>query len=132
MIQDTPGRTYVSMSERYAHIPISLAVRDGNHVYLSGQIGIDEAGDLVEGVEAQTAAALDAMANHLSTVGGSLADVVKVLAFLVNVDDFDAYNRVYADYFKGKWPARSTVVVKELGFGALVEIECVAIVRAGT
>jgi 2-iminobutanoate/2-iminopropanoate deaminase len=123
-------RTYVPMADRYAHIPISLAVRDGNHIYTSGQIGIDEAGDLVEGIEAQTAAALDAVATHIEAAGGSMKDVIKVLAFLANMDDFDAYNRVYSTYFPDNKPARSTVAVESLGFGALVEVEAVAVVSS--
>lgn len=129
MNADRARRTYVPLPDRYKEIPISLAVRDGHHIYVSGQIGIDEAGDLVEGVEAQTAAALEAMSKHLAALGGSLGDVVKILAFIVNMDDFDAYNEVYKRYFEGPKPARSTVAVKELGFGALVEIEAVAIVE---
>jgi 2-iminobutanoate/2-iminopropanoate deaminase len=62
----------------------------------------------------------------LSAAGSSLDRVVKTTCFLVDLDDFAAFNAVYAEYFTGNPPARSTVQAARLPAGALVEVECIA------
>jgi len=109
-------------------VPISTGVKAGNYIFLSGQIGlVDERGNELKGIEAQTRQALENMKGILKEVGASLSDVVKVTIFLVNVDDFAKMNGVYKSFFTEDFPARSTVVVAALARPEmLVEIECIA------
>jgi len=107
--------------------PISTGVKAGDYIFLSGQIGsVDERGNELKGIEAQTRQALENMKGILKEVGASLSDVVKVTIFLVNVDDFAKMNEVYKSYFTEDFPARSTVVVALARPEMLVEIECIA------
>jgi 2-iminobutanoate/2-iminopropanoate deaminase len=108
--------------------PYSQAVRAGGLLFCSGQIPLDPAsGSLVEGgIEAQTARVLDNMTAVLAAAGLTPADVVKTTVFLASMEDFAAMNEVFARVFSAAPPARSTVAVKSLPKGALVEIEVVA------
>lgn len=109
-------------------VPISTGVKAGSYIFLSGQIGlVDERGNELKGIEAQTRQALENMKGILKEAGASLSDVVKVTIFLVNVDDFAKMNEVYKSYFTEDYPARSTVVVAALARPEMiVEIECIA------
>ncbi len=110
--------------------PYSQAIRCGQFIYTSGQIALDPAsGELVgNDVQAQTHRVLKNLQAVLTSAGASLANVVKTTVFLSSMGDFQAMNAVYATYFSGIAPARSTVAVAELPRKALVEIECVALV----
>jgi 2-iminobutanoate/2-iminopropanoate deaminase len=111
--------------------PFSHAVRDGDRVYLSGQVGQDPStGKLVAGdVAAQTEQVFRNLATVLADVGSSLDEVVKVNVYLVDMADFAAMNGVYARQFAQPYPARTTVAVAALPLGARVEVEVVARVR---
>lgn len=107
--------------------PYSQAVRTGNLVYTSGQIPIDPATGAIEApdIAGQTEQVMKNLQAVLEAAGSSLDRAVKTLCFLKNMDDFAAFNEVYARYFTGK-PARSCVAVAALPKGALVEVEVVA------
>ena len=114
--------------------PYSQAIRHGRLIYTSGQLGLDPAsGSLAAGeadvdtIVLQTRQALDNLAAVLEAAGSSLADIVKTTVFLASMDDFGTMNGVYAEYFEGAPPARSTIGVAALPLGARVEIEAVAI-----
>lgn len=110
--------------------PYSQAVKAGNLVYTAGQVGLDpRTGKMVEGsVEQQTQRALQNLAAILEAAGASLSGVVKTTVFLQDMADFAAMNGVYKSFFADEQPpARSTVQVAGLPLGALVEIECVAL-----
>jgi 2-iminobutanoate/2-iminopropanoate deaminase len=113
--------------------PYSQAVRSGGLLFCSGQIPLDPAtGELVGGgIAAQTARVLDNVTAVLAAASLTTADVVKTTVFLSAMDDFAAMNEVYAGYFDQAPPARSTVAVKGLPKGALVEIEVVAAFPSG-
>ena len=102
-------------------------------LFLSGQTPIDPAtGQLVGGgIEEQTARVFDNLGLVLEAAGSSWRDVVKVNVFLVDMDDFAAMNAVYARYFDGQYPARTTVAVAGLPLRARVEIELHAMRRVG-
>ncbi len=125
-------RTQIRTTEAPAAIgPYSQAIRCGQFVYASGQIALDPAsGELVGAdVQAQTQRVLQNVQALLASAGTSLANVVKTTVFLTSMSDFQAMNAVYASYFSGVAPARSTVAVAELPRKALVEIECIALVE---
>jgi 2-iminobutanoate/2-iminopropanoate deaminase len=103
--------------------PYSQAIRAGDFVFVSGQLGI-AAGDTIE---AQTEAVLVNMGAILEEAGTSLDRLVKTTVFLQNLDDFQAMNAVYAKHVGDRPPARSTVEVAKLPSGALVEIEAIAV-----
>ena len=107
--------------------PYSQAVRTGNLVYTSGQIPIDPATGAIESADitGQTEQVMKNLQAVLEAAGSSPDRAVKTLCFLKDMDDFAAFNEVYARYFTGK-PARSCVAVAALPKGALVEVEVVA------
>ncbi|MGC8856554.1 MAG: RidA family protein [Anaerolineae bacterium] len=109
--------------------PYSQAVRIEELVFTAGQIGLDPATmELIEGgIEAQTRQVLTNLKNVLEAAGSGLNYVVKTTVFLKDMVDFAAMNAVYAEFFGENPPARSTVAVAALPKGALVEIECVAL-----
>ncbi len=113
--------------------PYSQAIRCGQFVYTSGQIALDpSSGELVGAdVQAQTHRVLQNLQAVLTSAGSSLASVLKTTVFLAHMSDFQAMNAIYASYFTGVAPARSTVAVAELPRKALVEIECVALIENG-
>jgi 2-iminobutanoate/2-iminopropanoate deaminase len=109
--------------------PYSQAIRTDDLVFTAGQIGLNPAAmELVEGgIEAQTRQALTNLRNVLESADSGLNFVVKTTVFLQNMADFAAMNAVYAEFFPTNPPARSTVAVAALPKGALVVIECIAL-----
>ena len=125
-------RTQISTNHAPAAIgPYSQAIHCGQFVYTSGQIALDPAsGQLVgEEVQEQTQRVLQNLQAVLAEAGTSFANVIKTTVFLTTMSDFQAMNAVYATYFSGMTPARSTVAVAELPRQALVEIECIALIE---
>ncbi len=112
--------------------PYSQAIVIEKLVYTAGQVGLDPATmELVEGgVEAQTRQVLTNLKHVLESADSGLNFVVKTTVFLMNMADFANMNAVYAEFFAEKPPARSTVQVSGLPKGALVEIECVALLKS--
>ena len=107
-------------------LPLSKAVRAGDFVFLSGQLGLDEHGKLAAGIEAQTEHCLRAIRNLLATADLDLSHVCKATVWLTEVANFAAFNRIYGAAFSTAPPVRSTVVSGLVLPGALVEIEVVA------
>lgn len=107
-------------------LPFSSAVRVGDMLYLSGQMGFHDDGTLPEGVEAQARRALDNVGAVLETAGLSLADVFHCTVMLADMAYWPAFNRVYLDYFTEPLPTRSAFGVNGLALGGLVELECQA------
>ncbi len=110
--------------------PYSQAVIAGGMVYCSGQIPIDiRTGEFVsEDVAEQTDQVLKNLNAVLEAAGSALGNVVKTTVFLADMGDFERMNEVYARFFGASKPARATVQAAGLPRGALVEIECTAIV----
>jgi 2-iminobutanoate/2-iminopropanoate deaminase len=107
--------------------PYVQAVRIGDLVFTSGSIPLRPDGSLVEGdVRVQTEQAMANLAAVLEAAGTSLAFAVKTTCFLADMDDFAAFNEVYARWVGDAKPARSTVQVARLPKDARVEVECVA------
>lgn len=108
--------------------PYSQAVRFGNLVFLSGQLGLDPAtGTLKDGIVAQTRQSLDNIGAILTSLGLTYTHVVKTTVFVKDLDDFATVNDIYGTVFGQDAPARSCVEVSRLPKRALVEIECIAV-----
>ncbi|MCC6708974.1 MAG: RidA family protein [Gammaproteobacteria bacterium] len=107
-------------------LPLSKAIRAGDFVFLSGQLGLDENGRIADGIEAQTRHCLRHIRSLLALAGVELSAVVKATVWLTEVGDFAAFNRVYAEAFADAPPVRSTVVSGLVLPGAKVEIEVIA------
>lgn len=106
----------------------SQAVKVGDTVYLSGQIGLDPATmHLVEGIETQVRRVFDNLSAVTQAAGGSLADIVKLNIFLTDLGHFALVNSIMAEYFKEPYPARAAVGVASLPRGALVEADAVMV-----
>ena len=106
--------------------PYSPVVVSGDFVLTAGQVAFDPDGNVVsDRIEAQARQVFDNLARCLEAAGCGLGDVVKVTAFLADLDDFEAYNEVYREYFAPPYPVRTTVQAG-LAPGLLVEIEAMA------
>jgi len=104
----------------------SQAVRVGDTVYMSGQIGLDPASmQMVDGIDPQIVRVFENLKAVAEAAGGSLADIVKVNVFLTDLANFARVNETMARYFSEPFPARAAVGVKELPRGALVEADAV-------
>jgi len=110
-------------------LPFSPAVRAGNIVYLSGQVGfLPGTRQLAPGgIAGETRQAMENIRRVLEASGTSFARVLKCTVFLADIADYAAMNEVYATFFEADPPARSTIAASGLAFGARVEIECVAV-----
>jgi 2-iminobutanoate/2-iminopropanoate deaminase len=110
--------------------PYSLAVRKGPFVFVSGQVGMDEKGQVVGDGDAriQATQAIRSMQEVLLSAGGSLDDVVRVTVFLTNIEDRDIVAEVRGEFFKDNRPASTLIEVSSLFKpGVLVEIDAIAI-----
>ncbi len=116
-------------SAETAGMPFSEAVRVGNLLFLSGQLGRDRSGHLVPGgIAAETQQTMENIKAALARHGSSLDRVVKATVFLADMEEWAEMNRVYVTYFPGHRPARSALGSSGLALGARVEIECIAVV----
>ena len=111
--------------------PYSQAIRSGDLVFCSGQLGLDPAtGEFVQGDTAtQAERALRNLGAVLDAAGCSFADVAKVTIFLTDLADFGVVNDVYLRFIAEPPPARSTVEVSNLPKGARIEIEAIAVLE---
>lgn len=107
--------------------PYSQAKIVGGLVFTSGQIPVNPSTGLIEAdtIESQTKQVCENVAALLNAAGTSIDKVVKTVCFLADMNDFAAFNKVYAKYFTSS-PARSCVAVKDIPKCSLVEIECIA------
>ena len=107
----------------------SQAVKAGNTVYLSGQIGLDPVTmQMIEGFEAQTVRVFENLKAVAEAAGGSLADAVKLTIYLTDLANFAKVNEVMARYFAEPYPARAAVGVKELPRGGAVEADAILVI----
>ena len=121
------GPEFLLVSERSPG-PFSPAVRAGNLLFLSGQIGTDASGAVVKGgIEAETRQTMQNIAAVLQGVGSSMERVVKCTVFMADMREWPAMNAVYTTFFPTNKPARSAAGANGLALGARVEIECVAL-----
>lgn len=106
-------------------LPFSDAVRVGDLLFLSGQVGLRPDGTMPAGIDAQARQTMDNISAVLKSQGLGWADVVKCTVMLDEIADWPAFNKVYVTYFPdGKFPARSAFGADGLALGALIELEC--------
>lgn len=112
-------------------LPFSDAVRVGDMLYLSGQVGnLPGTNQLVEGgIAGETRQTMENIKASLERYGSSLDEVVKCTVFLADIAEWGAMNEVYKTYFPNDPPARSALGASGLALGARVEIECLAAQR---
>jgi 2-iminobutanoate/2-iminopropanoate deaminase len=106
--------------------PYTPAVRAGDFIIVSGQLGMSDGVLADGGVAGQTAQSITNLRARLAEMGAELTDVVKTTCFLIDMDAFATFNEAYVAGFGGHRPARSTVAVRELPAGGQVEIEAMA------
>jgi 2-iminobutanoate/2-iminopropanoate deaminase len=106
--------------------PYTPAVRAGDYIFVSGQLGMAEGALVDGGVAGQTTQAVANLATRLGELGASLTDVVKTTCFLIDMAEFATFNEAYIEGFGDHRPARSTIAVRELPQGGQVEIEAIA------
>jgi reactive intermediate/imine deaminase len=109
-------------------LPFASAVRVGDMLYLSGQIGDDDNGLVPGGIEAETRQALENIRDELELRGSSLDRVVRCLVMMADIGEWERMNKVYLTFFPRNRPARSAMGANGLVLGARVEIECTAVV----
>jgi 2-iminobutanoate/2-iminopropanoate deaminase len=109
-------------------LPFSEAVRVGNTLYLSGQIGIVPGGmKLVPGgIREEARQTMENIRTSLEANGYAMTDVVKCTVMLADISEWGAFNEVYRTFFSGRYPARSALGANGLALGARVEVECIA------
>jgi 2-iminobutanoate/2-iminopropanoate deaminase len=109
-------------------LPFTEAVRAGDFIFLSGQIGDDPAtGKVVPGgIQAEARQTLKHIKEALERNGSSLSEVVKCTVFLADISEWGTFNGVYREFFKKPYPARSAFAASGLAANARVELECIA------
>jgi reactive intermediate/imine deaminase len=127
-----PSRTridYINLDGQRA-LPFSDAVRAGNLLFVSGQLGVDDRLQPVPGgIQAETRAAMDHIRRIVEASGSSMDRMVKCTCMLADMNEWQKMNEVYVTYFPpGRLPARSAFEAGRLALGARVEIECIAAV----
>ncbi len=117
-------------SESTKGMPFSEAVRVGNMLYLSGQLGRDASGKMVPGgIVPETKQTMENIKATLERYGSSLDHVIKVTVMLADISEWPAMNEIYAGYFSKHLPARSALGANGLALGARVEIEVIAVLK---
>ncbi len=112
-----------------SNLPFSEAVRVGNMLYLSGQIGVVPGSMKLAsgGIQAETRQAMQNIKTALEAHGSSMDKVIKCTAMLADMAEWGSFNDVYKTFFTAHYPARSAFGATGLALGARVEVECVAV-----
>ena len=108
-------------------MPFSEAVRAGDLLFISGQVGTDLTGNLVPGgIRQESRQVLSNVRDVVYRRGLSMSDVVKCTVFLADVSDGGTFNEIYTTYFSKPYPARSALGANGLALNAAIELECIA------
>ena len=114
------------------NLPFSEAVRVGNMLYLSGELGVDASGKLVAGgIEAESKQMMDNIGRTLAKHGSSFDQVIQCTVALVDMKEWPAFNAIYRSYFKQHFPARMAFAAAGLALNARIELQCNAVVERG-
>lgn len=126
---DAGSPEYLNSTEVFpSGLPFSEAVRVGNTLYLSGQIGIVPGTMklVAGGLEAETRQTMENIETSLRAHGYSMNDLVKCTIMLADISRWAAFNEIYETWFDERFPARSAFGANGLALGAQVEVECIA------
>jgi 2-iminobutanoate/2-iminopropanoate deaminase len=117
-----------SAEHNTSNLPFSEAVRVGNILYLSGQIGVDPlTGKLVSGgIQAEAKQTLSNIEQFLASQGLAMEDVIKCTVMLADIAQWQSFNEVYVTYFNKPYPARSAFGASGLALNGSLELECMA------
>lgn len=107
--------------------PFSLGIKANGFLYVSGQVGKDGTGNIVEGFTEQVRQTMENIKVIVETAGSSMNDVVMATIYLTDISRMPELNEIYRQYFDGDFPARATVEVSRLGQSVDVEIAVVAL-----
>src|SRR5471032_2542441 len=131
--EDLPAMPKATISTPHAPSAIgtySQAVRCGDTIYLSGQIGLDPVTMyLVEGIEAQVKRVFDNLKAVAEAAGGSLDDAAKLTIYLTDLAHFAKINEIMAAYFNEPYPARAAIGVASLPRAALIEADAILVIQ---
>ena len=109
------------------NFPFSESVRVNELLFISGQVGTDDSGALVDGgIEPESRQVMDNIKQIVHRRGLTMNDVVKCTVFLADVSQWGDFNQVYTTYFSKPYPARSALGANGLALGAALEVECIA------
>jgi len=126
-------RVVESNSVPAAFGPYSQGVLVGETLYLSGVLGIEPvSGALRDGLQAQVDQLFSNMRHTVEAAGGTLADIVKLMVILTDINQATVVNEAMVKLFKAPFPARATIVAAALPKGALVEVDSVAVIQSGS
>lgn len=111
--------------------PYVQAIREGNMLFVSGQLGINPStGRMAEGaIEGQTVQAMNNLKAVVEAAGGDVADIIKTTILLTDLSSFSIVNNVYMSFFNGTYPARACYEVSRLPADGLIEIEAMAVLE---
>jgi 2-iminobutanoate/2-iminopropanoate deaminase len=130
LAQETAKVEYLDSGKIYpTGFPLSEAVRAGDTLYLSGQIGI-QPGTLklvAGGIREESRQAMSNIKTSLEAHGYSMSDLVKCTVMIADISKWGEFNEVYKTFFTGHFPARSALGVNGLALGAQVEVDCIAV-----
>jgi len=112
-----------------ANLPFSEAVRVGNTIYLSGQLGVSPGTmTLVSGgMEAEAKQTMENIKATLESHNLSMSNIVKCTVMIADISQWGIFNKIYVTYFDDNFPARSAFGANGLALGAQVEVECIAV-----
>jgi 2-iminobutanoate/2-iminopropanoate deaminase len=109
--------------------PFSQGIKANGFLYISGQVGKDSSGNIVEGFSQQVRLTMENIKSIVEEAGSSMNDLVKATIYLTDISRMAELNEIYREYFDGDFPARATVEVSRLGLTAEVEIEAIAVCK---
>ena len=114
-------------------LPFSEAVRVSDLLFISGQVGTDESGVLVDGgITSESRQVMENIKQIVHRRGLTMSDIVKCTVFLADVSQWGEFNQIYTTYFSKPYPARSALGANGLALGAALEVECIAAFKPRT
>jgi 2-iminobutanoate/2-iminopropanoate deaminase len=115
-----------AIGKKNPNLPFHPAVRAGDFIFVSGQVAKDAQGNMIDGtIEEETRGAIEAISRILAEEGATLADVVRVTAYLQDTRDFGRYNKIFGELFKDAVLARTTVEARAV-INTKIEMEAIA------
>lgn len=115
-------------SNKPVSLPYSPAIKANGFVFVSGQLPINDKGEMPSDMAGQTRQVMQNISALLKANGSSMDQIVKTTVFITNMSLFNDMNKVYVSYFEGILPARAAVEVSKLAKGAMVEIDAIALI----